>query len=91
MNQNLTSVKTASGLSLLVYASKYYKPLFKIPILKGFLEAEIRKAYFGGLVYRVDTPLDAIVKGFYYDINSMYPYCMLKDMPVGYLVIYIYK
>ena len=26
---------------------------------------------------------DTNFKEYYYDVNSMYPYCMLNDMPVG--------
>lgn len=47
---NITSCKTISGLSLKLYLSKYYDIDDNIAIIKGVVEKEIRKAYFGGSV-----------------------------------------
>jgi hypothetical protein len=40
----------------------------------------IRLCYFGG-VQEVLAP--ALSKGFEYDVNSAYPFCMQKEMPIG--------
>lgn len=82
---NITEHKTASSLSLNIYCSNYYKNSFNISIQKGFVEREIRKSFFGGLVYLSNSNSEGntLFKGYLYDINSMYPFCMLKPMPVG--------
>ncbi len=82
---NITRFKTISGLSFNVYLSRYYNPDVKIKVIKGHVENELRKAYFGGMVYlsEFNSRNDIVFDGYYYDINSMYPFCMLKDMPVG--------
>ena len=49
-------------------------------MIKGGLENEIRKSYFGG---NVDVFINKITTGYHYDINSQYPTAMLQDMPVG--------
>jgi hypothetical protein len=49
-------------------------------MVKGEIEKEIRSSYFGG---NVEVYVNEITKGYYYDMNSQYPFAMLKDMPVG--------
>ncbi len=65
-----------------VYRSSYLSETLKnkIKIIKGELETEIRKSYFGG---NVDVFINKITNGYLYDINSQYPTAMLQDMPVG--------
>jgi len=50
----------------------------EIPILKGKQDGFIRKGYYGG---HTDYYESYLSNGYYYDINSLYPYAMLKPMP----------
>lgn len=80
-NINITSAKTAASLALKIYLSNYYElEKHNIRMVKGYLEREIRAAYFGGIA-RVYS--NRIGEGYYYDVNSHYPAAMLKDMPTG--------
>jgi hypothetical protein len=79
---NITKNNTLSGLALKIYLSSFYKYKNKFKIIKGNIESDIRKAYFGGLVltklnYKHKT------KAYVYDVNSHYPNAMLEDIPVG--------
>lgn len=49
-------------------------------MVKGELETEMRKSYFGG---NVDVFINKIDKAYLYDLNSQYSKAMLSDMPVG--------
>jgi hypothetical protein len=49
-------------------------------LIKGNIEKIIRTAYFGG---NVDVFFNEIDHGYFYDMNSQYPFAMLNDMPVG--------
>jgi hypothetical protein len=52
-----------------------------IPIIKDkFIYNLLKEAYYGGLV---DVYKTKVENGYYYDVNSLYPYSMMKDMPVG--------
>ena len=80
-NINVTDTYSYSSLSWKVYLSNYYRENeFKLPIIQGYVENEIRKAYFGGVV---DVVENIIVKGWKYDINSHYPAAMKNPIPVG--------
>jgi len=65
---------------------KDFLPLTKDPynnglaIIKGKEFDTLRKAFYGGLV---DTYIPKGENLYYYDVNSLYSYTMLKDMPVG--------
>lgn len=79
---NITKFKTLPGLSLAAYRSSYLPENLnkKLKMIKGGLENEIRKSYFGG---NVDVFINKITTGYHYDINYQYPTAMLQDMPVG--------
>jgi hypothetical protein len=78
---NVTTISSYSALSKLIYLSNYYADCGeKIPIISGYLEGEIRRAYYGGIV---DVVRHIISSGYKYDSNSHYPSAMLNDMPVG--------
>ncbi len=81
-NLNITKYKTISSLSLQIFLSNYYNLNSNITIIKGNVEEEIRKSYFGGLVHLPNRGVK-INNAFQYDVNSMYPSVMLKKMPVG--------
>ena len=48
-----------------------------IPIIKGNIDVFIRKSYFGG---HTDYFKGHLKRGYHYDINSLFPFAMLKDM-----------
>lgn len=59
-----------------IFILKFLK--FEIPILKRIQDKFIRSGYYGG---HIDYFKKYVKKLFYYDINSLYPYAMLKPMP----------
>ena len=77
---DITKVVSTPSLSLLIYRHKFQE--LEIPILKRNLDNVIRESYFGGSsdYYKLHG-----INLKYYDINSLYPYAMLNDMPLEYL------
>jgi DNA polymerase type B, organellar and viral len=73
---DIASTLSASSLSLKIFRLLFLKT--DIPILKGSEDSFIRKGYFGG---HTDYFKAYAKKLFYYDINSLYPFAMLKPMP----------
>jgi hypothetical protein len=70
-----TIVSTAS-LSLKIFRTNYLN--FNIPVLNNQLDKFVRFSYYGGATdYYKKYGKDL----FYYDVNSLYPFVMLKDMP----------
>lgn len=63
-----------------LYRSWFYNEESRIAIITGVRDQYIRQGYYGGSVELFEP---RIVDGYMYDVTSMYPYCMLKDMPVG--------
>lgn len=76
-NVNLRESITISGLALKIYLKDFYKN--NIPnINKRSVYQDIKNAYYGGIT-EVYKP-----KGndlYYYDVNSLYPFAALNDMP----------
>jgi len=75
------SVDIAETLSSSSLSLKIFRALFlntNIPVLKGIEDSFIRRGYFGG---HTDYFKAYAKKLFYYDVNSLYPFAMLKDMP----------
>lgn len=73
----MTDHITISGLAVRVFLKDFYKK--NIPnINKATIYRDIKKAYYGGIteVYR---PMGNNL--FYYDVNSLYPFVALQDMP----------
>ena len=77
---NITSYITISSLSIAILRSNFLKNDNVLPKSKGSLEKAIRSAYFGGRC-EIFKPFGYNLNG--YDFNSLYPYAMLKDLPVG--------
>jgi|SRR5215469_225797 len=73
----MTKCTTISRLALNIYLKHYLKD-FKLPIIKSHMFNDIKKAYFGG-VTEVYKPIGKNL--FYYDVNSLYPYCALNSIP----------
>lgn len=76
MTENLT----ISGIAMNIFLHKYYdienKP---IPLVnKAKIFEDIKSSYHGG---RTEVYIPRITKGYYYDVNSLYPYAALNPMP----------
>lgn len=74
---DITSVYSTSTLSLKIFRTSYLKT--DIPIMKRSEDTFVRRSYFGGAT--------DYYKGYgenlhYYDVNSLYPFAMLKPMPL---------
>ena len=79
---NITNYVTAAKLAVGIYTSNFRtnsKDL-KIKMIRGNVEKEIRNSYYGG---NVNVLINKMDKGYYYDMNSQYPFAMLNDMPIG--------
>lgn len=77
---NITKAVSTPSLSLLIFRKKFLN--HSIPILKRELDNKIRPAYFGGSSDYFHFYGENLK---YYDINSLYPFAMLNDMPLEYL------
>jgi hypothetical protein len=75
-NIDITSIVSTSSLSLKIFRSKFLS--VDIPILKGSTDKFIRKSYFGGACDYYKGHGENL---YYYDVNSLYPYSMMKPMP----------
>ena len=80
-NLNITSVSSLSSITLKTYLTNYYnknKTPIHIPRHVNYLD--IKNAYFGG---RVEVFKGFVENIYIYDVVSLYPSCMLKDLPIG--------
>lgn len=74
---DMTKSLTISGIALGVFIDKYYKN--NIPLIsKKSIYSDLSLAYYGGIT-EVYKPYGKNL--YYYDINSLYPYASLNDMP----------
>lgn len=79
---DITNCLTVSSMAMKIYRTHYYHSTYPIyrPQPNLVKAAFIRRGYYGGHT-DVYKPYG---KGlFYYDVNSLYPYAMLKPMPGG--------
>jgi hypothetical protein len=75
-NVDITTILSTSTLSMKIFRSKFLK--VNIPIFKRIDDTFIREAYFGGATDYYKMKAENI---FYYDVNSLYPFAMMKPMP----------
>lgn len=76
-NINMTECITISGLAVRIFLKDFYDN--NIPnINKPSIYRDIKQAYYGGIT-EVYKPSGNNL--FYYDVNSLYPYVALQDMP----------
>jgi hypothetical protein len=81
---NISDVVSISSLTLKIFLTNYYdskRTPIHIPRYKQ--HKDIKKAYYGGRTEVLKTYGEDL---YLYDVNSLYPSVMLKDMPVGNLV-----
>ena len=75
-NVDITHCLSASSLAMRIFRRKFQE--FPIPVLKIWEDAFVRESYFGGAT----DFYNAFVKNVHYlDVNSLYHFSMLKDMP----------
>ena len=72
------NIVSTSSLAFNVFRSKFQR--IDIPILNNAQDSFIRRGYFGGAT---DYYKKHITNAKYYDVNSLYPYSMMKDMRPG--------
>ena len=77
---NIKSHITISSLAIAILRSNFLKDKKLLPRSKGSLENAIRSAYFGG---RSEVNKSVGYNLMAYDFNSLYPYAMFQDLPVG--------
>ncbi len=65
--------------SMKVYKNNFEKE--PLNVLNNYTENFVRETYYGGRCEVFKKHLD---KGYYYDVNSLYPYVMSLDIPYGY-------
>lgn len=87
-NLDLTSIVSTGSLAFKLFRINFLKKYNSIPILSKSDDSIIRQSYFGGGVHVFK--LNQIIKNvFHYDINSLYPFAMLKAMPFKLLKTFI--
>ena len=79
---NITNYVTAAKLAVGIYTSNFITNSndWNIKMIRGNVEKDIRSSYYGG---NVNVFINKIDHGYYYDMNSQYPFAMLNDMPIG--------
>lgn len=81
-NISITDYFTISSIALAYYRKFYLNENDEIELTKGYKYHFIKKSYFGGLCNVLNT--QCYNKGYYYDVNSLYPSQMKnKYYPVG--------
>jgi DNA polymerase type B, organellar and viral len=75
-NVDITTILSTSTLSMKIFRSKFLK--VNIPILKRIDDSLIREGYFAGATDYYQMKPENI---YYYDVNSLYPFAMMKPMP----------
>lgn len=75
---DITTIFSTSTLSLRIFRQHHLKD--SIPILKEWEDKFIRDSYYGGAT---DYYIKYAENLYYSDVNSLYPYAMMNDMPVN--------
>jgi DNA polymerase type B, organellar and viral len=73
---DITTVLSMSSLAFKLFRVNFLKE--NIPILSKEQDKTIRQSYFGGAVHVFKSYARGV---FHYDVNSLYPFAMLKPMP----------
>lgn len=80
-NIDLTTTYSSSHLSSKLFRT-HYLDVDGIPLLPKYVDTFVRKSYFGGPVEVYKTYGENL---YHYDVNSLYPYVMRKDMPYEFI------
>ena len=76
-NVDMTKSLSISGVALNLFLTKYYS--YNIPLVtQKSMYSDIKLGYYGGIT-EVYKPYGKDL--YYYDINSLYPFAALNDMP----------
>ena len=75
---NITNVSTLPSLAFKIFRVHYLPKSVKIPVLAGKIYDDICQAYFGGHVDMYIPSNNKSEKVYHYDVNSLYPYSMVK-------------
>jgi len=87
-NIDITSIVSTGSLAFKLFRINFLMKYNSIPILSKQLDSIVRNSYFGGGVHVFK--LNKIIKNVYhFDINSLYPFAMLKAMPFKHLKTFI--
>lgn len=73
---DISSVLSTSSLSMKIFRTNFLDK--DIPVLKRSQDNYIRKSYIGGAIDHYKLYGKNL---YYYDVNSLYPFAMLKPMP----------
>lgn len=79
---DITKLSTNSSVAFKIFRTNYLGES-KLPIIKGNAHNEMRNGYYGGVVEVFKNEGENLKL---YDITSLYPFAMLKDMPTGNMV-----
>lgn len=71
---------TLASLAFTIFRTMFLDKKTEIPIITGNMYYDIKKGYTGGYVDVIKPYGKNIYR---YDVNSLYPYVMKNDMPVG--------
>lgn len=74
---DIGTIWSTSTLSLKIFRSKFLKETINSLTMKT--DRYVREAYFGGATDHYKMYGEKL---YYYDVNSLYPYVMLNDMPI---------
>jgi len=73
---NICSIVSTSSLSLKIFRQNFLKE--NIPVLSNTCDNFVRYSYYGGAT---DYYKKYGKNLYYYDVNSLYPFCMLNPVP----------
>jgi DNA polymerase type B, organellar and viral len=83
---DITTIVSTGNLAFKLFRINFLNKNMSIPILDKTLSLNIRQSYFGGAVHVFKSIAKRV---FYYDVNSLYPFAMLRAMPFKFIKSYI--
>jgi hypothetical protein len=77
---DICSIWSTATLSMKIFRQSFLK--LTIPSLNSHLDSYIRLGYFGGATDHYKQYGENL---YHYDVNSLYPFVMLNDMPLNHI------